>query len=30
VAEEVPLVLRPSAYSAPICHVPKIYKILVS
>ena len=28
VAEEVPLVLRPGAYSAPFCHVP--YKICVS
>jgi hypothetical protein len=30
VAEEVPLVLRPGAYSAPFCHVPQMYKIRVS
>ena len=28
-AEEVPLVLRPGAYSAPFCHVPHMYKICV-
>jgi hypothetical protein len=30
VAEEVPLVLRSGAYSAPFCHVPQMYKIRVS